>query len=82
MNGQKTISNDRLGLTGVWHLVPEEGPRPESAILFDRKVDPAKKIPEYNGQLAEYIRKAKLRREEKQRASDNEHAAQADSQVN
>lgn len=42
MKGIINTNNDKLGLAGKWFAVPKEGPRPESAILFDRKGGVAK----------------------------------------
>lgn len=33
----KRASNDRLGLANIWHIVPKEVPRPDSAIKFDQR---------------------------------------------
>ena len=81
MNGQNKHSNDLLGLTGKWHTVPPEGPRPQSAIDYDRKSDTKKWTPDYGIQLGQYMRKAALLREEKKRARDNEATAKTDNQV-
>ncbi len=36
MNGPNT-KNDQLGLANKWYEVPEEVPRPQSAVEWDRK---------------------------------------------
>lgn len=67
------LSNDALGLTGQWQIVPKEGPRPLSAIEFDRKSDaPGKPGPDYGNQISAYRRKIERLREEKKRAANSQ----------
>ena len=81
MNGQQKPSNDSHGLVGKWQIVPKEGPRPQSAIEYDRKSEPIKTNPDYGNQLFAYIEKMSKRRAEKKRAS-QEASAESNSQIN